>query len=882
MRRLLARMANLFRTGAAERDLSREVDSHLALIQEDFERRGMPSGEARLAARREYGSVEQAKELHRDTRSFSFLEHAIKDVRYGWRNLLRTPGFTLIAILTLAVGIGANTAVFSVVNAVLLSPLAYRDADQLVTVLHDGNNPVAVGNYVDWRDDSKSFEAMAAAEAWGPNLTGSTPPEHLNGLQVTMNLLPMLGVQPMMGRFFTAGGDRVGAPREVMLSYRLWQRRFSGDYGVLGKAMNLDGSSYTIVGVMPADFKFAPFWATRAEIWAPDAFGDRVHSRGGNSLRLFARLKPGSSVAQAQADITTLTTRLEHQFPGTNRNVKVTSLKENVVGKIEAPLLLVLGAVCFVLLMACANVAHMLLARTSDRRKEIAVRTALGASRKRILSQFLIENLMLAGVGAAVGLLLAFWGTRALVALGPTYIPRVETVGVDGRALLFLLGITCSTGLAFGLVPAMQAAGADPNDGLKEGGRGDSEGVERNRLRMFLVISEFALAFTLLLGAGLMIRSFLALQSVDPGFNPHQVVSMVVSVAGSSEAAPGRRSVFYRALVAKIRGLGGVVAAGAINHLPLAGDLWGYSFVIEGRPKPLPGDSPHAVYRAVLPGYFETMRLPVANGRTITDKDDSRAPDVVIINESAARVFWPGQNPVGKRISFDSNRDGSPAWVTIVGVTKNAAEMDWGAPTSPEIYLPALQSTDLMENPAPHFSYLTFVARTVGNPADVAASLKRTVWSFDPNLPISEVLIMDRVVADANAQPRFEMLLLGIFAAIALLLAAVGIYGVVSYSVARRTREIGIRMSLGAGRSDVLALVLKQAILQALTGILAGAAGASLLAKAMANMLYGVRPSDPATVATVAAVLGAAAILATIVPVRRIFGIEPTIALRSE
>jgi predicted permease len=597
------RLMMLFRRERFNKDLHDEMQLHLELREQQLASRGALRQEAHDAARRNFGNAVLLREVSGDIWGWSWLENLVKDLRYGARALLRTPGFTAVAVITLALGIGANTAIFSVVNAVLMRPLAYQDADRLVTVLHKDANPVAVANYIDWRDQSSSFEAMAAAEYWSPNLTGSDPAEHLIGLRITQNLLPMLGVTPSLGRIFAVGEDHKGSEFEVILSHRLWQRRFGGDPGVLGKPINLNGAAYIVIGVMPPEFKFAPFWATKAELWAPLAFGDRVHSRGGNSLRVFARSKQGVALAQARAEMATITARLEQQYPGTNRGVIVTPLKENVIGKIETPLLMVLYAVGFVLLIACANVAHMLLARTSGRQREIAVRTALGAGRSRIVAQVLTENLLLAVLGACAGLMLAIWGTRALVALSPSYIPRVETVTVDSRAVLFLVAITALTALLFGLAPAMHAAAGNLSATLKEGGRGGSDGVHRNRLRNFLVASEFALAFMLLIGAGLMIRSFSALQSVDPGFNPHNLLSMVVSVAGSREAPPERRESFYRQLLEQVRTLPGVQSAGAINHLPLAGDTWGRSFAIEGRAKPRPGEEPNAIYRIAMPGY---------------------------------------------------------------------------------------------------------------------------------------------------------------------------------------------------------------------------------------------------------------------------------------
>jgi len=891
MRRFLSRLANLFRSRTAERELAREIQSHLAMLQEEFERRGSSPEQAKQAARRAYGGVEQAKELHREARSFIWIEHLIKDVRFGARSLLRTPGFTLVAVTALAVGIGADTAIFSVVSSVLLRPLAYKDPDRLVTLLHHGTGPVATANYIDWRDQCRSFEAMGAADYWSPNLTNahpsdSNPTEHLYGLKVTRNLLPLLGVEPLLGRLFVPGEDQVGSDHEVILSYRLWLRRFNRDTNLLGKSVTLDGEPYTVVGVMPPSFHFAPFWATHAELWVPDAFGDSIHDRGGNHLRVFARLKAGVTLAQARAEVATITSRLEKQYPATNRWVSVTPLKENVVGKIERPLLLLLGAVGFVLLIACANVAHMLLARTSDRRKEIAVRTAMGAGRPRMIAQFLTENLLLAAIGAFMGLLLALAGTKTLVALSPEYIPHVETLAIDHYVLLFLLAVTVLTALVFGLAPAMHAAAGNLSDALKEGSRGDSDGIRRNRLRSFLVASEFALAFVLLIGAGLMIRSFFVLQSVDPGFNPHNVLSMVVSVAGTTEAEPNRRAIFYRHLLQKVRTLPGVNSAGAINHLPLAGDMWDRAFEIEGRPKPRPGEGPDAVYRIVMPGYFQTMQLPLRRGRAITDGDDARAPGVVVINERAAREYWPGEDPVGKRIAIDEEKSSQPTWLTVTGVVANAKQMDWASAPYPEIYIAALQTPAFLGEGgtklAVHMTYITLVVRGDGNPADLASAVKQTVWSFDRNLAISEVSTMERVIAEANAQPRFEMLLLGLFGAVALLLAAVGIYGVMSYSVSRRTREIGIRIALGANRADVLRMVGLQAIGQALAGMAAGVAGAVLVSKLMARMLYGVQPTDPATFAGVAVVLGLATLLAAFVPARRATRIEPMTALRNE
>ena len=873
------------RPSRMERQMEEEMHFHIEARAADLMKRGLTHQEALRQARLEFGGMETTKGECRDAMGVSFLEILFQDVRHGIRAMLRTPAFTAIAILVLALGIGANTAIFSVVDAVLLRPLAYRDSGRLVTILMNGDGPVSAGNYLDWRDQSRSFTAMSAAEAWSPNLTGIDSPEHIPGLKVTQDLFPMLGVDPMLGRLFVPGEDKEGANREVILSHRLWQRRFSSDPNVLGKPIVLDGNAYLVIGVMPQGFQFAPFWATKAELWVPSAFGPGVHASGG-SLRIFARMKDGVSFRQASAEIASITARLEQQYPGTNRNVIVTPLKEKVVGPIETPLLVLLGAVAFVLLITCANIAHMLLARAATRQKEVAVRAALGARRGRIIRQFLTESILLGSFGGLAGLLLAVVATHALIAMSPANIPRVQTVSIDPRAALFLFSATILTSIGFGLAPALQASSVNVNDTLKEGGRGNSDGLRRNRLRSLLVVSEFALAVMLLVGAGLMIRTFAALEAVDPGFNPHNVISMVVSVAGSNEEDPGRREMFYRQLIERVRSLPGVQAAGAINHLPLAGDLWGWHFAIEGRPKPRPGEAPHAIYRMVTPGYFAAMRLPIVRGRDINDADNVAAPGAVIINEQAARQYWPGEDPIGKRISFDDGTTNSPSWLTIVGIAKDAKQDSWTDKATPEAYLAAFQNHDYLGDSGTessrHMNYITLVARTAGDPAELTSAMKEAAWSFDRNLAISQVVTMDGVVTEANAEPRFEMLLLTIFAAVALVLATVGIYGVISYSASRRTHEIGVRMSLGATRSDVLLLVMRQGVWLASAGSATGIAGALLISRLMAKLLYGVQPTDPATFAAVTAALGAVALVACYVPARRAMGINPTAALRCE
>jgi putative ABC transport system permease protein len=795
--------------------------------------------------------------------------------------LRKSPAFTIIAVFAIGLGVGANTAIFSVVNAVLLRPLPYKNPDRLVAVLHDKGAPVAPANYLDWRAQNHVFEDMGAAESWTVNLSGGEQAESVTGMLVTQNLFPMLGVQPLLGRFFLPDEEARGKDHAVLLSFGLWQRRFGGDPGIVGQTVLLQGEKYTVVGVMPTSFKFAPFWETKAELWAPLSLTDRASSRAGNSLRTFARLRPGVSLNEARSEMTTIAARLEKQFPGTNREVRVDLVKEEAVGYVRPALLVLLAAVSFVLLIACANVAHMLLARGSARQKEVAIRAAMGAERWRIVRQFFTESLLLAVFGAAAGLTLAFWGIRLLRALSPASLPRVENVGLDWKVLLFTGAIALLTGIIVGVAPAWQASAVHLRDALQDSGRGSGESARRNRLRNVLVGSEFALAVVLLVGAGLMIRTFAALYAIDPGFNPHHVLSAVVSVAGTSKADPARRSEFYQQLLQRVRTLPGVESASAINHAPLVGDVWGFPFSIAGRPLPSAGESPRAIYRVILPNYFHTMNISLIKGRDITAGDKANTPDVVVINNRMARLYWPGQDPIGKRITFD-NPAKNPAWVTVVGVVRDAKQDDWSAVPRPEMYLSLLQSVDYLKSPSSHMQYITLVARTTTDPVTLAANLKTAVASIDKNIPVSNIVTMDQAVEESNAQPRFEVDLLSSFAGVALILAAIGIYGVMSYSVSRRMHELGVRMALGADQADVIGLIVKQAMKLALAGSGCGLLAAYLLTRLMSRLLYGVGSADPLTFIASALVACGAALSASYLPARRATRIDPVTALRYE
>ena len=803
------------------------------------------------------------------------METLYQDLRYSLRNLARTPAFTAVALITLALGIGANTAIFSVVNVVLLRALPYADPDRLVVLLHKGRNPASHGNFMDWKRDNHVFESMAAAESWTPNLTGVDNPQELPGLRVTPEMFPTLGVAPLLGRNFTADEAHKGKDRVVVLSYSLWQQQFGGDRHVLGQTMQLNGEPYTIIGIMPNGFRFAPFWATKAQIWTPLIIEEG--NRGGFSLRIFARLKPGVTLEQARAELATISARLEAQYPGTNKDVTLTPLKDKVVGDLRPALLVLLGAVGFVLLIACANVAHMLLARASARQREIAVRTALGASRARLLRQFLVESGLLALSGGALGVLLAIWGMRVVLASAPAELLKFGDIGLDGNVLLFAVLTSLITGIAFGLAPALQSSAFNLVDALKEGGRATGTGRRSSRTRSLLVASEFALALVLLAGSGLMIRTFAALQAIDPGFNPHHLLTMVVSTAGAKEASVARAA-FFQSSVEKIRTLPGVTSVSAINHLPLGGDIWGFTFRVEGQPIPKKGEEPVAAYRVVLPGYFRTMNIPIQRGRDFTPADNQSAPGLIIVNEFLAKRYWPGEEAVGKRLSTNDGK----SWLTVVGVIPNVVRSEWTAEAEEEFYFPYLQSSDYLNSSSPHQAYLTFVIRSSGNAALESAAIQRAIHSLDRNVTVSEVETMDEVVADANAQPRFYVYLLAAFAGVALILAAVGIYGVMSHSVSRRTHEMAVRMALGAQRSEVMRLVVGESMLLAVIGGLVGLIGALALTPLMKTLLYGVRTSDPATFAVVASVLGIVAALASYIPARRATKVDPIVALRYE
>ena len=707
-------------------------------------------------------------------------------------------------------------------------------------LLHQGRNPVAPANLTGGRE-ARSFESMGAAEYWTPNLLGGDAPTKLWALRLTPEGLPMLGVRPMLGRLFFPSEGRAGADRVAVIGDGLWRRRFGSDPAVLGKLLSLDGEPYTIVGVMPPGFRFAPFWATQAELWVPLDLAPRSARRDASSLRVFARLAKGVSLTAARQEIAAVTGALEREFPGTNREVRVVPLQEKVVGDVRPILLVLVGAVALVLLLACANVANMLLARSSARRKEMALRAAIGASRARTLRQLLTESLVLAAAGGAAGVGLGIWALRLLVALAPPETPRLADVRLDPAILLATLSASVLTGLVFGLAPALQGSATRLQDALKEGGSAGT-GRETGWLRRVLVAAEVAIALVLLVGAGLMVRaSSPSRRSTRDSIRAES--SRWRSPWPGPGAEPGRRLVLYPEIRERLRALPGVRAAGAINHLPIAGDIWGFPYRIEGRPTPRPGESPVATYRAVLPGYFAAMRLPILRGRDVAAADGPSSPGVVVINEYLAKRVWPGEDPIGKRIDFDGT-DANPSWVTVIGVVKNAVREEWSEPPEDEVYLSALQRRALIESPHTQEAYLTFVARVDGDAAALAPSLRAAVAGIDRTLPVSEVQTMEHVVSLANARPRFQTLLLGSSPRSPRRwprghLRRDELRRLAAHPGDRRAdgARRGIAAGPAAGRGQAMGV--------AAAGAAAGLAEAFLLTRLMRSVLYGVGPSDP-------------------------------------
>ena len=881
MRAAVQRLLALLRRDRLDRELDEEMAAHLELAERDARAAGLSADDARRAARRALGGLDQLREAHRDARSARSLEHLWRDVRYGLRSIRRTPAACASIVMILALAIGANATMFSAMQAILLSPLPYGDAERLVVVMHGGQSPVSFANLEDWRRETQSFVSMGAAEYWRPNVGLAEGAERLLALRVSPEMLPLLEVPPAAGRLLDVRAGGVEG-REVVLSHGLAQRRYGGVAEAVGQAIRLDGEPYIVVGVMPASFAFAPFWAVGAELWAPlPAAGNA--SRGANSLRVFARLAPGVSVAQAQADVDAVTSRLEAQFPGTNRDVRVVPLKERVVGDTRPAVIVFMVGVGFVLLIACANVAHMQLARAAGRRREVAVRLALGATRLQIVRQFLLESLLLAGLGAAGGILLGVVGVRAIVVLAPPDLPRIAEARLDADVLILTGLVSLLAGIVFGLAPALQAARPALGEGLKAG-RGASADRRQSGLHDLLMASEIAIALVLLAGAGLMLRTVASLQAIDPGFDTRELLAFSVSVHGTPQAEPSRRALFFLELTDRLRGLPGVASVSGVNHLPLGGDLWTRSFAIAGRPPAGPGQGPSAVYRVILPHYFATMGMPLVRGRDFTRQDVAGVQDVAIVSDTLARHYWPGEEAIGQRIVVGESASHPDArWRTVVGIAPDVVRGTWESGGGSEVYLPYLQTGDYLTGPESRHTYLTLVVRGLaGSVRGIEAPARAVVLSLDRGASVSDVTTMEEAVDRALARPRFQSMLLASFAGVALILAAAGVYGVLTHATARRTREIGLRLALGARRGQVRRMVVAHSLRRVGLGVLVGLFGAATLTRLMATLLHGVGPGDPATFAAATVLLIGVAVVASYVPAWRASRIDPMGALRDD
>jgi len=812
------------------------------------------------------------------------METLLKDFRYGVRSLLQRPGFAAVAILTLALGIGANTAIFSVVNAVLLRPLPFADPDRLVMYWEDASfagfprNTPAAANYVDIKTQNQVFEGMAAANRRSFNLTGDGEPEKVETYAVTADFFPLMGVQPALGRAILPEEDKPGANRVVMLSNGLWQKRYGGDANIVGRQLLLSGEKYTVVGVMPAGFQFLD---SKVGLYVPIAFtAQDLASRGRHYLEVVARLKPGVTVAQADAEVKTIHQRLARDFPEQAGRISgfVLPLREQLTGDIRRPLLVLSVAVGFVLLIACANIANLLLSRAASRRREMAVRAALGASRFRIVRQLLIEGLLLSAVGAVCGLLIATWSFAFLQRLIPDGLALSSKLGLDPKVLAFTLLVTLLTTVLFGLVPAFQISKIDLNLALKQGGGRSGLNAGGNRLRSAMVVTEVALALVLLVGAGLLIQTFIKLRDQYSSLQGESVLTLRTVLPRNKYPDHAQRIAFYNQALDRVKALPGVVSAGYSTSVPLAEKGGTSGFLIEGRAieqATAGGEAYDANHRQVSTDYLKTMGIPLRRGRSFTEGDNDQAIKVAIINETMARQFWPGEDALGKRFTMDDPAKG--LWITVVGVAGDVRQMGIDEPVKAEMYFPYQQDND-----SAFYAPRDLVIRSSGDPLNLVAAASKEIHQIDPNQPISNVRTMADVLGEETKSRSLGMTLLTIFAGLALLLATLGIYGVLAYFVVQHTQEIGVRMALGAQRGNILALVLKKGMTLTLLGVVIGLAIAFALTRLMASLLYGVGASDPLTFAGIALLLTTVAFFACYLPARRAAKVDPLVALTYE
>jgi putative ABC transport system permease protein len=866
-----------FRRARWDKERERELQTYLEIEAEENIARGMTPEEARYAARRKLGNPTQIREEIYRMNSFTFIESLWQDVHCGLRMLRKNAGFAVAAILTLALGVGANTAIFSVIHGVLLTPLPYNDPDRIVLVLE--SNPtrgfpqfsVSPPNYIDWKKDSTSFEQIASIARGDFNYTGGAEPERISGARVASSFFAVMGATPAMGRTFLPEDDVVGKAVVVVLSYGLWTRRFGSDPQVVGKSLTLDGQSYRVVGVMQDGFQFP----RGVDLWLPSEFDADALSpgaRGAHYLRVMARLKPGVSMDKAQSEMVAISKRLEQQYPKTNTgwSAKLLSLNEATVGNVRPTLLVLFGAVGFLLLIACANVANLLLARATARQREIAIRFSLGASRLRIARQLLTESIVLSGIATGAGLLLAEWAIRALRTLPPSNLPRAANIGLDLSVLGFAAAVAVLTGLLFGFAPALQITRGAPSETLKEGGRTASAG--RQGVRSALVVLETTLALVLLVGSGLLLKSFLRLQTVDPGFQYKNIATADVSLPRSKYSTDAQEMQFFSQLLERIQSVQGVKEVAASSGNPMEGSNLSFSFATKDLEALSPSDQPSAGYYVVSPSYFHTLGIPLLVGRFFTREDSAGRPRVAIISQTIAQRFFHDKNPIGQTIKIGVGA-GVPVAREIVGVVGDVKDDGLGEAATMTAYEPYTQMA---------WSDMTLFVRSDSGPSPMASMLRSQVTSVDKDQPVADISTGDQLMAQAVAQPHLRTTLLSLFAGLALILASLGIYGVMSNTVAQRTHEIGVRMALGAGQSSVLRLVLSNGMRLTLLGIAFGSAAAFALTRLMKGFLFHVTPTDPATFVEVALFLFLVALLASYIPARRATRVDPVIALRYE
>ena len=810
------------------------------------------------------------------------MDSIFKDIRYGVRGLLKHPGFTAIVVITLALGIGASTAIFSVVDSVLLRRLPYRHAERIVAIQEvspEGKRiQTTSGNFLDWRAQNTVFQHLSAIRQAPVNLALADQAERVELAQTNADFFDVFGITPTYGRTFIPQDEQAGHQPVAVVSDSLWQRRFGSDPSLVGKPITLDGSTYTVVGIAPPGFQYPD----KTEVWlpplqrVPELFpGQDLENRRMGYLTAVALLKPGVSVQQGASEMETITGRLRQQYPDTNnkRFNRVVSMHEHLIGETNKLLWLLLGAVTFVLLIACANVANLLLASGAARHKEMAIRSALGASRWRVMRQLFTESTILALTGGAVGVLIAFWGLTAITKLLPGDFPRLNEIQLDVRVLAFTFAASVLTGILFGLAPALQISRAEVQESIRESGRGVAGSLRKSRFRQALIVGEVALSVVLLAGAGLLFRSFMHLQSVDTGFVSQQVLTARITVAGANYTENPQFVKFYNQVLEKVTALPGVLDAGLINTLPLDKGPTA-AFRVEGRPVTTVDKWPGANYRVVTPDYFRAMSIPILQGRGYSERDNDNAPRVIMINQEIADSIFPGENPIGKRINFGNNEDnGQPRWFEIVGVVANVRSVELREKPESELYFSAYQDM---------WPRMSLVVRSSVDPASLGASVRNVVNEVDKTIPVSKVETMEHVVSQSITQPRFNLFLLGLFSVVALLLSAAGIYGVTAYTVSQRTHEVGIRLALGAQVGDVLKMILGQGMAVIGIGLVLGLVAAFGLMRLLKSLLFGVGENDPVTFVAITLVLFVVALVACYVPARRATKVDPLVALRYE